>query len=225
MTSRKRRLEKIRLLSILAAAAALLAVAGVSAIDRWVVRSTEDRIFTDTDLIPANRVGLVLGTSHRTRAGRPNPFFENRIRAAVTLYRAGKVEHLLLSGDNGHAYYNEPLEMKKALVERGIPAESLTLDYAGFRTLDSVVRTHRVFGQDRFTIISQKSHGQRALFIARHAGLDAVAFAARPPSYETRRQDFREVLARVKAVLDLYLFGTEPKFLGEPVVIDPGPPL
>jgi len=217
--------KRIRIMLLLAALALVAGTAIVAAIDRWVVKSTETRIYTDATAIPANRVGLVLGTSHRTRGGGPNPFFENRIRAAVTLYRAGRVEHLLLSGDNSHHYYNEPLEMKKALIARGVPAEAMTLDYAGFRTLDSVVRTNRVFGQERFTIISQKSHGHRALFIARHLDLDTVAFVALPPAGQNPRQGLREVLARVKAVLDLYLFDTEPKFLGEPVVIDPGPPL
>jgi SanA protein len=149
-----------------------------------------------------------------------NPHFVHRIDAAVELYRAGKVKHLLVSGDNHKHGYDEPTDMKKALLERGVPESAITLDYAGFRTLDSVVRAKKVFGQDCLVIVSEPFHNARALFLCRHYGIDAVAFNAEPVSTRISRwAHLREYLARVKAVLDLYVFRSRPKFLGEKVPI------
>lgn len=97
--------------------------------------------------VPANRAGLLLGTSRTVRSGRPNAYFYNRVDAAAALYHAGKVEYLVISGDNGRKGYNEPQDMKEALVGRGVPAEAIYLDYAGFRTYDSVVRMERYSGR------------------------------------------------------------------------------
>jgi SanA protein len=108
--------------------------------------------------------------------------------------------------------------MRDALVAAQVPAESIALDYAGFRTLDSVVRAKEVFGQTRLTVVSEPFHNYRALFICRRYGIDAVAFNARPVSLRTSRWPaVREWLARVKVVLDLYVLRTQPKFLGAPV--------
>lgn len=104
-----------------------------------------------------------------------NVFFSTRIEAAKTLYERGKIKHILVSGDNSTAAYNEPESMRKALLKAGIPKEDITLDYAGFRTLDSVVRANVIFGQENgFTIISQPFHVERALFLARANGIDAI---------------------------------------------------
>ena len=116
--------------------------------------------------LPQNDVALVLGTSKYTVNGYQNPYFYYRIEAAAKLYQAKKVKHILVSGDNRLKSYNEPKEMQQALEKRGIPTKAITLDYAGFRTLDSVVRSKEVFGQKRITIVSQKFHNHRALFIA-----------------------------------------------------------
>ena len=132
------------------------------------------RLYTDTEEIPYNEVGLLLGTSKYAVGGNVNLFFEYRIRAAVELFEAGKIDYLIASGDNSSSSYNEPLRMKEELVKRGIDADRVYLDYAGFRTLDSVIRTHRVFGQRRFTIISQGFHSERALYIAFEEGADQL---------------------------------------------------
>jgi len=165
--------------------------------------------------MPALPVALVLGTSPRV-AGRANLYFEYRMDAAALLWNEKKVKHLLLSGDNRQKDYDEPKMMRAALIQRGIPSEVMTLDYAGFRTFDSVVRAKEVFGLKRCVVVSQHFHNQRALFIARHHDLDATAFDAqdvsRPRGFKTR---LREWLARVKAVLDLYVLDTRPKFLGQ----------
>src|SRR5687768_14624631 len=127
----------------------------------WIVKSTEKRIYDDLNKLPQHRVALVLGTSHRSVGGGPNPFFHNRIETAAALYRMGKIQHFILSGDNSTMFYNEPMEMRKALIIKGVPASAITLDYAGLRTLDSVVRSKEIFGQDKITIITQPFHSYR----------------------------------------------------------------
>jgi SanA protein len=188
----------------------------------WVVRSTSSGIFSNYSEIPSNPVGLVLGTSSRRTDGSPNPFFHNRMAAAAQLYRLGKIGHIIVSGDNRSRFYNEPLEMKNALVKLGVPETSITLDYAGLRTLDSVVRSKEIFGQDHITIITQPFHSYRALFISRFYHIEAVALVAEEPADEPAVSVYvREYFARAKAVLDLYVLKTGPRHLGqkEPIVI------
>jgi len=174
-----------------------------------------DRLYTSVEAIPAQDAGLVLGTSARMDNGSANPFFKNRMDAAAELFRRGKVRHLLVSGDNRARDYNEPAAMREALLKRGVPARAITLDYAGVRTLDSIVRAKEIFGLGKFTIISQRDHDQRALLIAGHYGIDAIAFCAREvPLRLSVKTHIRESLARVKVVLDLYLLHTAPRHLG-----------
>lgn len=196
--------------------AILLLVVLISVCNIWIVKSTEDKVYSDVTLLPEHRIGLVLGTSHRLAGGGPNPFFHKRIEMAAHLYELGKVDHFILSGDNRSRYYNEPMEMQKALIKKGVPASAITLDYAGLRTLDSVVRSKKIFGQNEITIITQPFHSYRALFISRYYDMDAVAMVAdNPESDNTFKVRLREYLARTKAVLDLYVFKTDPRFLGE----------
>lgn len=182
----------------------------------WIVKSTEDRVLSNDDLLDGrHRVALVLGTSHKV-AGKANPFFEKRMDAAAELYHLKKIEHFLVSGDNSTKFYNEPHEMQKALIARGVPASAITLDYAGLRTLDSVVRCKEIFGQDKIVIITQSFHSYRALFISDFYKLEAVAITAEEPDLKIAfKVRIREYLARTKAVLDLYILRTSPKFMGE----------
>lgn len=181
-----------------------------------VISRSQKFIYSDVSLIPANDVGLVLGTSSALTNGRANLYFMYRIDAAAKLFHAGKVKHLIVSGDNHIANYNEPEEMRLALIAKGVPDSCITLDFAGFRTLDSVVRCKEVFGQSKFTIISQEFHNQRALFIARSYGINAIAFNAKAVAGAgNRRTEIREPLARFKAVLDLYILHKKPKYLGK----------
>ncbi|MFP4484223.1 MAG: vancomycin high temperature exclusion protein [Spirochaetaceae bacterium] len=179
-----------------------------------------DWIYTDPGALPRNRVGLILGTSHYLTSGEPNPYFEHRIAAATRLYELGKIDFVLASGDNAHPSYNEPQRMKEALTARGIASDAIFLDYAGFSTLDSVIRTHEVFGQDSFTIITQGFHAARAIYIARYRGMDAVAYTAEnvtgPVGLNTT---IREYFARVKALIDVHILRTQPRFLGERIWI------
>ena len=176
-------------------------------------------IYQNIDSIPQNKAGLLLGTSKLLRSGLPNQYFQNRIQATVDLYKAGKIEVVVISGDNSRKGYNEPEDMKSELMLRGIPEDKIYLDYAGFRTLDSVVRMEKIFGQKSFTIISQKFHNQRAIYIAHAKGLQVVGYNAEDVNaYSGFKTQLREKFARVKLFLDLWT-GKNPKFLGEPVII------
>jgi len=181
-----------------------------------IVSTTEERLISDLEALPDHRVALVLGTSHKISGGRPNPYFETRIEKAAELYRMGKIDHFIVSGDNRSRFYNEPMEMQKALIKLGVPASAITLDYAGLRTLDSIVRCKEIFGQDKIIIITQPFHSYRALFISRYYEIEAVAVVADEPDLDISfKVRIREYLARTKAILDLYILKTAPRFMGE----------
>jgi SanA protein len=186
----------------------------------WVKLQTENRLYSDINQVPTQKIALLLGTVKRLKNGYINRYFQYRIDAAVQLYHAGKITHIIASGSNQTKQYNEPLDMKKALIAGGVPVEAITLDYAGFRTLDSVVRCKEIFSQDKVMIISQAFHNERAIFISDYYGIEAIAFNAQDvPMRDDLKTPIREYLARFKAVLDLYILKTSPKFLGEKVEI------
>ncbi len=186
----------------------------------WVKLTTQNRLYADINAVPNQNVALLLGTVRRLRHGRINRYFQYRIDATVKLYHAGKIKHIIASGSNHTKYYNEPLDMKKALMAGGVPVEAITLDYAGFRTLDSVIRCKEIFSQDKVMIISQAFHNERAIFISDYYGIQAIGFNAEEvPLRDDLKTPIREYFARLKAVLDLYLLKTQPKFLGEKVEI------
>lgn len=172
--------------------------------------------------LESKKVALVLGTSQYLTTGSSNPYFRYRMNTAAALYKYKKVKYLLLSGDNGDKYYNEPKAMKEALMKLGVPEKVIYLDYAGFRTFDSVVRCREVFGEENIVIISQPSHVRRAVYIARKKGIEAVGFEARDVEVSWQlgfRTTIREWLARVKVFIDLYILHTHPKFLGTKIQI------
>ncbi len=187
---------------------------GVVSTYHWMSFKTRHQVYDSVNAIPKNKVGLLLGTGKYAASGNINLFYKFRIDAVVKLYKAGKIEYILVSGDNSRKDYDEPTDFKKDLIAKGIPEDRIFLDYAGFRTLDSVVRAKEIFGQTSITIISQKFHNQRAIYIAKQYGIDAVGFNAK----DVYNSHFREYLARSKASLDL-VFNVQPKFLGEKIVI------
>jgi SanA protein len=186
----------------------------------WVSRQMEPFIYTDAALIPERHAGLLLGTSRYSSKGVVNLYYRYRLRAAADLLLRGKIKFIILSGDNSTMYYNEPTTMKRDLANLGVPDSNLVEDFAGFRTLDSVVRSKKVFGQDSVVIISQRWHVERALFIARSRGIKAIGFCAADVdrNYGFKTQ-VREHFARIKLFIDLYILNKQPKFLGEPVYI------
>ena len=190
----------------------------------WILETTRSRIFSDATTIPENEVGLVLGTARVVGGGKfTNPFFAGRIAAATELFRAGKVRHLLLSGDNHIAGYDEPSDMKAALLAENIPESALTLDYAGFRTLDSMARANRIFGLSRMTVITDDFHAPRAVALGRHFDIETVGYCPPPvPLKWSTKTRVREILARLRTALDLTVLQTKPHFLGEPEPIKAG---
>lgn len=182
--------------------------------------AARDKIFHDIGSIPHNKVALLLGTNPLNRLGGPNTYFNNRVRTAARLFHSGKVDFIIASGDNHTRRYDEPTAMKNALIECGVPADRIILDFAGFRTLDSVVRAKQIFGCDKLTIISQADHDARALYLAEANGIEAVAVAAplRASRRVRMRLALREWLARDKMMLDIML-GKKPHFLGEKIII------
>lgn len=204
----------LKILKIMTVGALLLIVL-VLGLNFWIVSATSDQIYYRVDQIPPRRIALLLGTSKHVVGGGSNKYFEERIQAAVDLYRRGTIKHIIVSGDNETIYYNEPKDMYKALVAQGVDRADITLDFAGFRTLDSVVRAKMVFGQDELVIITQDFHCYRALFIAQFYAINAVAFSADNKDELPFELALREVLARANTILDLYVFQTGPKFLGE----------
>lgn len=178
---------------------------------------TYDRV----DDIPYNRVAVVLGTSKYLSGGGLNGYFQNRIDATAALYLNGKVSAIIVSGDNANLSYNEPREMRRELIKRGIPAKDIYSDYAGFRTLDSILRAHGVFGQARFTVVSQRFQNERAIYLARQHDLDVIGFnAVDVDLYTGFKTRVREYFARLWCLFDIYIWEREPKFMGEPIEVE-----
>ncbi|MDB5257752.1 MAG: vancomycin high temperature exclusion protein [Chitinophagaceae bacterium] len=207
------RLQWILLISI------LIPIILIIAADYTIEKSTDAFVYSDTTNIPHNKTALLLGTAKLLKSGYINHYYQNRITAAVMLYKAKKIDYIVISGDNSVKDYNEPEDMQNDLIRQGVPADKIFLDYAGFRTFDSVVRMNKIFGQTSFTVISQEFHNRRAIYIAQQKGLKAVGFNADDVSvsYGFKTQ-VREKLARVDVFVDL-LNRTEPKFLGDPIEI------
>jgi SanA protein len=191
----------------------------------WRVSRCSVLTHNETNQLPVRKVGLVLGCSPRLGDGSLNWFFNNRMDAAAELFQSGKVEYLLVSGDNRHRTYDEPTEMKQALIARGVPAAKIVCDYAGLTTLDSVIRAKAVFGQESVTIISQRFHNERAIYLARAFGVDAVGYNAPDvPLAAAPRTYLREILSRQRAWLDVHILRRKPRHLGPHVAIVDQPP-
>ena len=198
----------------------VLSIAVLIAIDLYISRFSASYLFYDYQEIPDNKCGLLLGTSKYNASGGINPYFSTRLDAAAQLYHSGKVKYIIASGDNSVAAYNEPRTMAAGLRERGVPAEKIFLDYAGFRTLDSIVRGREIFGQDSVTVISQRFHNERAVYIGRTYGISVIGFNAVDTEYTTNQfVRLREVFARFKAFIDVKIIKVQPKFLGEEIII------
>lgn len=188
-------------------------------IDLAITQKAKPYVFDNTKDLHTNKVGLVLGAGKYTSHGNINLYYKYRLEAAVLLFKSGKIEFILVSGDNGRKDYDEPSDFKNDLIKRGIPENKIYLDYAGFRTLDSIVRAKKIFGLSEFTIISQKFHNERAVFLAQHHDINAIAYNAKDMKgrYGIKTK-LREYLARSKAAIDV-LFKVKPKYLGKTIDI------
>ncbi|PKH24329.1 vancomycin high temperature exclusion protein [Enterobacterales bacterium CwR94] len=198
----------------------LICMVGVTAfgLDRWISWKTAPYIYDNLSALPKRQVGVVLGTSKYYRTGSINQYYLYRMQGAMNAYNSGKVNYLLLSGDNAQQSYNEPRTMRRDLINAGVDPTDIVLDYAGFRTLDSIVRTRKVFDTNDFIIITQRFHCERALFIALHMGIQAQCYAVPSPKNMLSVR-LREFGARLGALVDLYIMEREPRFLGPLVPI------
>ena len=190
----------------------LMCIVVMMVCNQIVVNNAEGKVFSDIDSIKYNKVGLLLGTTPQARIGRiTNAFFTYRIDAAEELYKAGKIEKILISGDeNSLDGINEPECMRDSLVARGVPERAIILDGKGYRTINSVINANKVYGLKSFTIISQKFHNERAIYQAEHLGLDVEniqAYNAKDPkSRRAYLTTIREYFARVKMFMDLITY-------------------
>lgn len=210
-------MKKILLVSLLV----LITVAciGIYVCNSIIIDAAKSKLYSNANEIPFRRIGLLLGTSPKIANGQSNPFYNNRVAAAEALIRAGKIKYLIISGDNGTKIYNEPESMRTDLIKLGVDSNILYLDYAGFRTFDSIKRLKEIFGQDSVTVISQKFHNERAIYIAAREGIDAIGFDAKDVSTrEGLRTELREKLARVKVFIDRWT-DAKPRYLGQKIII------
>jgi SanA protein len=186
----------------------------------WLIRANAvGKVFDSALDCPKAEIALVLGTAPTGRYGGINPYFAHRISAAAELYHAGKVKFILVSGDNSKKIYDEPTAMKNALIMLGVPPDRIFLDHAGFRTLDSMERALKVFGQKNLVVVSQRFHNERAIYLGEHFGMTVYGYNAQDVALrEDLKTKARERLARMKVFWDI-LFGINSKYLGAPVKI------
>ena len=176
--------------------------------------------YDNLDALPEAYCALVLGTAKWLPGGRENQYYLNRITAAAQVYHAGKCKKIVVSGDNRSPSYNEPKFMRKDLLRLGVKDADIVADFAGIRTLDSVIRFKKVFGQASGIVISQRFHNSRAIYIARHNGMDLVGYNAADVSrYSGIKTKLRELFSKLFCVLDVHILHTKPRHLGEPVKI------
>ncbi|MCL4129348.1 UNVERIFIED_CONTAM: hypothetical protein GTU68_049556 [Idotea baltica] len=197
----------------------LLSVLSIYFSNKLIETNAKRKVFSEINEIPKNKVGLLLGTAKTLRNGQINLYYKHRLEAAIKLFKTGKIKFIVVSGDNGSKNYDEPTDFKNDLVKSGIPESKIYLDYAGFRTLDSVVRIKEIFDQNSVTIISQEFHNERAIYLAEHFNIKAIGYNAKGISGKySFKVKLREYLARVKVFVDI-IFNVKPKFLGKKIKI------
>jgi SanA protein len=170
----------------------------------------------DVNQITPKYAALVLGTTKKLKDGRLNQYYRFRMEAAWELYKNGKCSKIVVSGDNSIADYNEPLEMKNDLIQKGVLENDIICDYAGFRTLDSIIRFKEIFQQNSGIVVSQEFHNARAIYIARAYDIDLIGFNAKNVStFSGLKTKIREIFSRLLCVIDVNIVNRKPKFLGQ----------
>lgn len=190
-----------------------IAFIGYTYLSAWF--AAHGKTTADTNALTHRQAGLVFGCSPKIGEDE-NLFFRYRIEAAARLWQSGKVDCLLVSGDNRSRYYNEPVKMRDALMAHGVPKEKIISDYAGLSTLDSVMRAKEIFGLTDVTFVTQRFHNDRAIYLARANGITAQGFNAKDVSWKLGwKTRVREIPARVKMWLDVNLLNTRPRHGGQ----------
>ncbi|HVG39692.1 MAG TPA: ElyC/SanA/YdcF family protein [Pyrinomonadaceae bacterium] len=221
--------RNLKRLLYLAAAAVVLTIALIVGLRLWVHRAYRQKIVAQIEEVkPVDgepRVAIVFGAGLWS-GGTPSPVLYDRIETAVDLYRAGRVQKLLLTGDNRFQNYNEPAVMRRTALELGVPAEDLVPDYAGRRTYDSCYRAREIYGVRRAVLVTQAFHLDRAMYLCESFGIDSVGVAADRQTYGSASRQLwngREVLATAGAWLDLHVLRPVP-ILGDKITVFDRPP-
>lgn len=210
---------KLKKLSIFLAILSVTALGAIFWCNKTIEDGAKGKLYSQTSLIPFNKVGLLLGTSKFLNDGRINPYYAYRIEAAIELLASSRIKYVIISGDNSRVDYNEPQMMKNDLLLAGIDSSLIFLDYAGFRTFDSMIRLKEIFGQATVTVISQQFHNERAIYTGHRLGINSIGFNAKDVgTAQGLKTQTREKLARVKVFLD-FLFGNKAKFLGPKIEV------
>lgn len=201
--SRKRYRKLVKILLVVLAG--FIAITAGSRL--WVHSVANGRIYTDVNRVPKAKVALVLG-AYVFPDGELSLPLRDRVNTAIKLYKAGKVEKLLMSGDNRFHHYNEPQRMADYAISKGVPAEDVVADFAGRRTYDSVYRAKHIFGQDRLIVVTQGFHLDRALFLCDKLGVDAYGVPGKWPG--AFKSKIREIPASINAIIDVYILRPVP---------------
>lgn len=197
-------------------------LASIFLINFHIIQKSSPYIFSDYHTLPnlqsPQPVAIVLGALVHSN-GQMSDMLTDRVAQAITLYRAQKIQKILVSGDHGQVHYDEVNVMKNFLLIQGVLPTDIFLDHAGFDTYDSLYRAHHIFGIDSAVIITQEFHLSRAVYIGRSLGMNVSGLIADRYIYAgIERNQFREILARVKAYLNVN-FHSQPKYLGPPIPI------
>ncbi len=200
-------------------AAALLLFASLATLGPalWVSQRYQGSIYTDPQAVPSAPVAIVFGAALQAN-GEPSWMLADRIEAAVDLYKAGKVQRILMTGDNARPDYDEVTAMKQYAVERGVPADRINLDHAGFRTYDSCYRARAIFGIREAVLVTQGYHLPRALYLAHAFGIQAVGLKGGRDRYPRQSfYDLREAAADIVMWYEVHFTHPLPRYLGEPI--------
>jgi len=210
--------KKLRKIATGCTVAALLAAAGMTGANMMIYYGYAQYTFDSLNELHPTYCAILLGTSKWVKGGRMNLYYQYRIIAAVELYKSGLCKKIIVSGDNSTVHYNEPINMQHDLIRMGVNKEDVICDYAGFRTLDSIIRFKKIFGQTRGVVISQKFHNTRAVYIGRKHGIELYGYNAQDVSLRSGLKTMlREFFSKAICVLDVEVLSTEPKFLGKKI--------
>jgi vancomycin permeability regulator SanA len=214
-----RRLSPVRL-ALIPVLIALVGLAAAVTPAVWVYSTSQDSIYDDPSQIPTMPVAIVFGAGLQAD-GTPSPMLADRVDAAIELYKAGKVGRLLMSGDNSEVGYSEVAAMQGRAISEGVPPSLVNLDYAGLRTYDSCYRAAAIFGIHRATLVTQRYHLPRALFLARSFGIDAVGLVAGQVEYNNQLYfDLRELAAQSVAWYEVNVTHPVPRHIGNRIDLE-----
>ena len=202
-----------RSLRALAFLAALL-LAAIVLPGAWSYLRFQGKVHDDLASVPSAPVAIVFGAGLRSN-GEPSPLLAHRMDAAIALYKRGKVQNLLLTGDNRSANYDEVGAMRRYAIARGVPEAAITLDHYGLRTYDSAYRARSVYGVTRAVLVTQRYHLPRALYLANLFGIDADGYVAGHDSYAQQGYyEAREAAALVATWYELHVLKPQPEHAG-----------